>query len=196
MTEKTPGKQKRGPIDTISGYARHRNTTRQYISKLFNNGDYRIIKVGKKIDRDKTDELLFIESAEPERPAVNTATTPPPTGVSEAPTPAVMHAGSKVTKEYYQGLNEKLKYEKEAGELIAVSEITDATFNLWRRIRDEIQALPDRVAMKVRAAESDHAATKMLRDETYRILKSAVDDLEADDETVKKKLLSMLAPGL
>ncbi|MBU8901148.1 MAG: helix-turn-helix domain-containing protein [Victivallales bacterium] len=91
---------------------------------------------------------------------------------------------------FHKAEKDRIANEVKLGELLSKADIEDKSFTLWRQVRDEIQALSDRVAVKIRASDSNHEATKILRDETHRILKSIIDGYEnIDDETIKKKLL-------
>lgn len=78
------------------------------------------------------------------------------------------------------------------GEYYERSEIEEKSFDLFRRLRDETQSLTERVATKCRAAETDHEARKLVRDEVHRILSGIVKGYNDDEEAVKKKLTQAL----
>ena len=77
--------------------------------------------------------------------------------------------------------------------LIDIDDVSEKSFNIWRPVRDEIQAMKDRVAIKVRSSESDHEAEQIIHDETYRILSSIIPDYQnLSEEDLKKKLVQRL----
>jgi hypothetical protein len=96
-------------------------------------------------------------------------------------------------KDFHQAEKGRIENEIKLKELINLNEVGDKSFGLWRQVRDEIQALKDRCAIKIRSAESDHEAEQILHDETHRILSSIVNGYQdLDDEGLKKKLLLRL----
>lgn len=96
-------------------------------------------------------------------------------------------------KEFQQAEKERIRNETALEKLIDVDEVGERSFNLWRQVRDSIQAIKDRCAIKIRSAETDHEAEQILQDEIHGILTSIVDGYEdLDDISVKKKLVLSL----
>jgi len=76
---------------------------------------------------------------------------------------------------------------------IMIDEVTDKSFNLWRQVRDGIQAIKDRCSLKLEAAKTTHEIEQILHEETNRILSSIVSGYETmDDDSLKKKLAKRL----
>jgi hypothetical protein len=186
-------------------FAKELGCKQPYISNLVKNKDYRIIIVGKKIDIDKSLELMHSSGFGKRSAKSQTKTTEPKqTEIKKVQDSKEDIAnGSELSiedpreriekhKAFHQSEKERIANEEKKGELIKKSEVEDKSFNLWRQIRDGIQALGDRCAVKIRAAESDHEATRILNDESHRILKSIIASYDLNDEDVKKKLLSLL----
>lgn len=96
-------------------------------------------------------------------------------------------------KAFQQAEKFRIENEKSVNKLIDIIEVGDRSFNLWRSVRDEIQAIKDRIAIKVRASESDHEAEQIVHDETHRILTSIISGYQdIDDSELKKKLAMRL----
>lgn len=73
---------------------------------------------------------------------------------------------------------EQLKADREVGKLVEVSLVECAAFNSHRQIRDQIQAIPDRVAALV-AADPDPFRCKALLQQEFRyILEGLADALK------------------
>lgn len=199
---------------TQADIVREFGCSRTAISQLVKAEDYRIIYTpGGKINVDATVKALKdsgfgkrskkLKKRNGENKVVKgdtTKTIPPEeeniqdyvTGkkqVTMASPPAIIHR----YKEFQQAEKERIRNEESLDKLIDVEEIGEKSFNLWRRVRDEIQTLKDRTIIKLRAAESDHEADQLFNKEIHRILNSVVEGFEdLDDETVKKKLLLRL----
>jgi hypothetical protein len=63
---------------------------------------------------------------------------------------------ARAVREHYQARLAKLEYEEKVAKLIAADEVKVAAFNLFRRYRDHMLNLPDRLAA-ILAAESESA---------------------------------------
>ena len=94
--------------------------------------------------------------------------------------------------------DQRLKNEIRKKELINRSDIGESAFNFFRPIRDGLQGEPDRIAAKIRAADSDHEATVILKEANHKILESAINNFSSNDEELKKNLtevlINMLSP--
>ena len=79
------------------------------------------------------------------------------------------------------------------GKYYKIEDINERTFNVFRKLRDGVLSIKDRVAMKCRTAETDHESRQILDNETHSILNGIVDGYkDLSDENLKKKLLSLL----
>lgn len=173
------------------------------ISKLVKAGDHRIIHTPSgKIDIDATVKALkdsgfpkikrkkkkYIEpEAEAEGGEEHTIDYSKPLGIQDTRALIEKH------KAFHQAEKVRIENQEKLKTLINVDEVADCSFELWRKLRDEIQAIKDRCAIKVRSAQSDHEAEQILHDETHRILNTIVSDFEKQsDEDIKKKLLTLL----
>jgi len=184
--------------------------TKQAISLLVKNRDYRIIKTPQgKIKIEETAKSL-VDSGFGKRSEIikRKKGTSPKKEQTKPLTPQeyeedLQNEGPlKVTdsrdrieqhKAFQQAEKFRIENERNLSKLIDINEVSDRSFNLWRQIRDEIQAIKDRIAIKVRSSESDHEAEQIVHDETHRILSSIIDGYQKIDESaLKKKLLQRL----
>jgi hypothetical protein len=183
--------------------------TKQIISKLVKEKDYRLrFTPGGKILIEETAKILsdsgFGKRAqlvrqikgepEPEQIAINPEVEKKFNGEEELDPDEIPPLNISNQMLTYQRAR-KAKFEADLLEdkTIMVDDISENSFNLWRQVRDEIQSLKDRCAIKIRASESDHEAEQILHDETHRILSSIVDGYQdLDDDGLKKKLLQRL----
>lgn len=194
-----PGKQS----DIVKEFGVSRNA----ISLLVKNKDYRIIYTPNgKINIDATIKALsdsgFGErsrklkrkkTAKPKQQPITTEEFE--SDVEESGELKLTDSRARISKhkEFHQSEKERINNKKTLEKLIDVVEVGDNSFNLWRQVRDEIQGLKDRIAIKTHIAESDHEAEQIVHDETHRILSSIVEGYEdLDDEGLKKKLLQRL----
>lgn len=191
---------------TITEYAKRVEMSRTYIYKLEKEGriDF-MVKGGKKyVESDQVDPIVKFE------PAHRTTNSTYQENGSKRPQKGLgPEAASKpIGKIKFSENSERIELERaklyEASRKLKIAndlsdskyykktEINEKSFDLFRQLRDGMQSLKDRVALKCRAADSDHEARKILNDEVHNILNSIVDGYNLDDEAVKKKLLSLL----
>lgn len=203
MTKKTPGKMTPCTLDTITAYAAHRkrhgyNSSRQYISKLYNKNDPRIVKIGKKINREKSDEIFYQLSGPPENEPDTSRDKPLSPGQPPNSQPPGKALGvpsiveSKALKDFYSAKNEELKYKKDANELVKFTDISDKIFSVLRPIRDDIQAMSKKIGLLSHAAKSGHASVQIIQKEADRILLSRIGNKYEFDDELKKKITEML----
>jgi hypothetical protein len=88
--------------------------------------------------------------------------------------------------------DQRLKNEIRKKELINRSDIGESAFEFFRPIRDSLQGEPDRIAAKIRAADSDHEATLIMREANHKILESAIKNYDTSDDELKKNLTEVL----
>jgi hypothetical protein len=183
--------------------------SRTAISKLVQAKDYRIIYLngGKRIDIKKSYDAL-VDSGFGKRSKPIKKKTKSAPGKAGIPTHKEhqedIDRGGALTledsreriekhKAFHQSEKERINNEIKMEKMIDVVEVGDRSFNLWRQVRESIQSIKDRCAIKIRAAESDHEAEQILNDETHRILSSIVANYDnLDDEALKKKLAQRL----
>lgn len=92
------------------------------------------------------------------RPA---AETPEPTGPS--------YAKSRAVREAYQARLAKLDYEARAAKLLPADTVRVTMFNVARKARDMLMALPDRIAPLVVGNPDAHEVHRLLTDEVRRV---------------------------
>lgn len=184
------------------------SVTRQAISLLVKDKDYRIVKT--KLGKIKIEETAkaLIDSGFGKRSEMikrkngkKTEPKPPPT-TEEHEEDINQQGPLKITDKrdrienhlaFHKAEKERINNEKTLKKLIGVDDVGEKSFNLFRQIREEIQSLKDRIAIKIRASETDHEAEQILQDETHRILTSIIDDYQTlDDNELKKKLVLRL----
>ena len=196
---------------TQADIVREFGCSRNAISLLVKAKDYRIIKTpGGKIDVDSTVEALRksgfgkrSDMIKRKKKALKDKPAKPAPPTSEEHEDDIETVGpltlsdkrDRIEKHlaFHKSEKERINNEKALKKLISIIDVGDKSFNLWRQVREEIQALKDRIAIKVRAAETDHEAEQIVHDETHRILTSIIGGYETlDDAGLKKKLLTRL----
>ena len=195
------------PKFTISEYAERVGVSRAYLYKLEKKGKIDFVLKGKKksIDSDQADPIVKYKPAH----RATTKTYQKNGGKRkrkvEPPKDETLEDESEL-KELTENLStdelEKIKLFEQAKKLRIDNEIkegnyyekdkiSEKSFDLFRELRDRMQAIKDRVALKCRSAETDHEARKILGNEIHTILSSIVKNYD-DEEQAKKKLLFLL----
>ncbi len=75
-----------------------------------------------------------------------------------------------IYKTIYSGKIEKLKYEKESGQLISREEVEDKAFVVARAIRDKLMGLPERLSDELASISDVYVIKEMLYKEIGNIL--------------------------
>ncbi len=69
---------------------------------------------------------------------------------------------ANIFKVIYQGKLEKIKYEKELGQLISREEVENKAFNVSRAIRDKILSIPERMSSELASIDNPHVVKELL----------------------------------
>lgn len=88
---------------------------------------------------------------------------------------------SRARKEKYLAESARLNFEERIGELVKVSEVKDSAFKVARTIRNNLMALPDRLAAELAAETNQFRVHKTLADEIRRAIGDAIKDLEPEE---------------
>jgi hypothetical protein len=166
------------PVTLVSQskYARSRGISQQAVSKAIRSG--RITTIGGKIDPVVAD-AAWTSNTRPRVdlhvPSTTPSLAPPPadgadpgTGHDEAASdrPLATFSAARALREIYLAKRAKLDFERAEGKLVRTEEVDALAFNAARKIRDQLLALPARLAPVIFAAR-DQA-------ECYRILEDAL----------------------
>ncbi len=69
---------------------------------------------------------------------------------------------ANIFKVIYQGKLEKIKYEKELGQLISREEVENKAFKVSRAIRDKILSIPERMSSELASIDNPHVVKELL----------------------------------
>ncbi|MCC6366839.1 MAG: hypothetical protein IT165_25235 [Bryobacterales bacterium] len=133
-------------------YARHRGVAINAVQAAIQSGRISTSPDGQ-IDSDVADKEW----------ARNTRQQAPPTGARRTQSDdetevfgASQYNKARAVREHYQARLAKLEYEEKTGKLVPADEVKIAAFNLFRRYRDHMLNIADRVAA-ILAAETEAA---------------------------------------
>lgn len=82
---------------------------------------------------------------------------------------------ARAAREVYTAQLKKLELDRETGTLVRKDAVTIAAFNLARQCRDQLQAIPERMATTLAATEDPAEVQRMLEDEVERICEELSD---------------------
>lgn len=164
-------------------YARRRNLSATAVNKAVKAG--RITLVDGKIDPEVADRQ-WRENTDPSTPK-NAVTGKPkqikdpreassPMELSGVETsPSTGYAKARAAREVYQAQLAKLVLEEKKGELVRADEVRIAAFNMARKARDQLIALPERVLATVVASSDPVEVQRLLEEEIERICRELSD---------------------
>ena len=92
---------------------------------------------------------------------------------------SMSYNAARTFHEQYKAALAKLKYDQDSGKLVDVNVVEKAAFDAGRKIRDQIQSIPSRVAALVAAENNQHECKKILTEEFNRVLAELGKTLEA-----------------
>ena len=154
-----------GQRGTRSEYAAHINVRPSYVTKLGKQG--RLVLVDGMVDFDATDAK--VRSTADRGRAANGANSG---GASSAAAGAVndLFRKAQTQERAYSARLLELKYRRESGELVAISEVRAAYARRISTLRDAMMQIPSRLAA-VLAAETDEVKVHdLLEDELHLVL--------------------------
>ena len=93
---------------------------------------------------------------------------------------------SKARKEYYLSKTQQLKFRKEAGELIAVSDVMKHQYNYVKLIRDMLENIPKRVSNQLSAMDNPIEINNLLDKEIATVFEIAVAKAQEEIEEIEK----------
>lgn len=175
--------ERRG-FQTQAEFARLLGVARPYINKLVTQGVLTLDADGR-LDVDASIEILksraspghqLSRASDADTPAMQAIRAIADEQPSDAPPPdEPAGAGSfqkaRTLREHYAALNERIKYERELATLVDAAGVQRACKTAARLIRDNLLAIPDRVAAEL-AAEQD---PKTVQDTLQHHIRAALD---------------------
>ena len=195
------------PKFTISEYAERVGVSRAYLYKLEKKGkiDFVLKDKKKSIDSDQADPIVKYKPAHRATTKTYQKNGGKRKGKVEPPKDETLEDESDLPelsenlttdqlekiKLFEQAKKLRIDNEIKEGDYYKKDEISEKSFDLFRELRDRMQAIKDRVALKCRASDSDHEARKILGNEIHNILSSIVKNYD-DEDQAKKKLLRLL----
>jgi len=88
---------------------------------------------------------------------------------------ATGYAKARAARELYQAQLAKLELDRQRGTLIRADEVRIGAFNMARKARDQLIALPDRVAALLAATQEPAEVQRILEEEIERICQEVAD---------------------
>jgi len=145
-------------------FARQQGFTRGYVTKLIKKGIIRLSNG--KVDSNQAQQAMKA-NADP----VSLIRSDQTTELAPTQPGAVDFVTARTMREAFRAKMAKLEYEEKSGTLTDAAKVKQDAFKAGRIIRDELLAIPDRLA-DVLAAEDDPRKVKaLLHDELEAILK-------------------------
>jgi hypothetical protein len=186
VTIRTTGAGKR-PAELVSlrEYARRRSISHVAVIRAIRSG--RISTVGGKIDP-KVADREWRENTDPSKPRSRITGRPnhrrrpgePSTpmnldGYGASDTTAAGYARARAARELYRAQLPKLELDCRRGILVRADEVRLGAFNVARKARDQLIALPGRMSARIAAAGDPVEIRRILKEEIERICREIVD---------------------
>ena len=166
-------------------YARRRGVSHAAVQHAVSSG--RITTVDGKIDPEQADRE-WRENTDRSKPRNRITGKPKQTRVQGEPSQPMDSGGSdggngtatgyakaRAARELYQAQLAKLELDRQRGELVRADEVRVGAFNMARKARDQLIALPDRVAATLAATEDAAEVHRILEEEIERICQEIAD---------------------
>ena len=157
-------------VITKSAYARHRGTSRQYISRLAKEGV--LVMHDGFVDVEASDAVLDDRPVAIEPPE----SSPPRAAAEMAGQQPTSFAQARLDEMVYRAKLRRLDFEERSGKLLRRADVEAATFNLYRTFRDRMQNIPERVAAMIAAESDPHRVHEILTTEIRKALFKFADD--------------------
>ena len=157
-------------------YARRRGISNVAVNRAVRAG--RISLIEGKIDPDLADKE-WAENTDPSTPK-NRVTGKPqqtrnpdeaskPMDLGDEKSPTTGYAKARAAREVYNAQHAKLDLDLKRGELVRADEVRLAAFNMARKARDQLIALPERVSATIAASSDPVEVQQILENEIERI---------------------------
>mgnify|MGYP000734122457 CR=1 FL=1 len=161
-------------------YARHRDCSRQYVSKLIKKGVLSL-NDDKKIDKEVADKILD-DIADPARVR---PTAPEDDNETQAAGSVTndSFAKAKAMREAYNAKTAQLDYEERAKQLVRKSEVQDAAFELARGVRDELLSLPGTISGQLVSMRDEKQIAAFLKEKLSEVLTALCEKVKEDVST-------------
>lgn len=169
-------------------YARRRGVSHVAVQRAVNSG--RISTVGGKIDPDQADRE-WGENTDQSKPRNRITGRPKQLRVpGEPPEPMDLggaegvhggngtstgYATARAARELYQAQLAKLELDRKRGDLVRADEVRLGAFSMARKARDQLIALPERLASILAAAQTPQEVQRILEEEIERICEEISD---------------------
>jgi len=167
-------------------YARRRGVSRQAVQRAVNSG--RISTVAGNIDPERADRE-WVENTDQSKPrnritgrpkharAAGQPAEPMAFGASESGDgSATGYARARAAREVYQAQLAKLELDVRNGVLVRADEVRVGAFNMARKTRDQLVAIPDRVAATLAATQDPVEVHRILEEEIERVCQEIADE--------------------
>jgi len=174
-------RKKRGLISQRE-YARRRGVSHAAVQHAVSAG--RISTVDGKIDPELADKE-WRENTDQSKPRNRITGSPKQTRVPGEPSEpmgsgggngsATGYAKARAARELYQAQLAKLELDRRRGEVVRADEVRVGAFNMARKARDQLIALPERVAANLAATEDPAEVQRILEEEIERICQEIAD---------------------
>ena len=166
-------------------YARRRGISHVAVQRAVNSG--RISTIDGKIDPDLADRE-WRENTDQSKPRNRITGSPKHARVAgEPPEPmdfgdadggngtASGYAKARAARELYQAQLAKIELDRQRGVLVRADEVRLGAFNMARKARDQLIALPERVAAILAATQDPAEVQRILEEEIERICQEIAD---------------------
>lgn len=166
-------------------YARRRGISHSAVQRAVSAG--RIATVDGRIDPDQADREWH-ENTDQSKPRNRITGSPKHARVSGEPSEPMDFAGTdggngtasgyakaRAARELYQAQLAKLELDRQRGVLIRADEVRLGAFNMARKARDQLIALPERVAAILAATQDAAEVQRILEEEIERICQEIAD---------------------
>ena len=166
-------------------YARRRGISHVAVQRAVNSG--RISTIDGKIDPDLADRE-WRENTDQSKPRNRITGSPKHARIAgEPPEPmdfggadggngtASGYAKARAARELYQAQLAKIELDRQRGVLVRADEVRLGAFNMARKARDQLIALPERVAAILAASQDPAEVQRILEEEIERICQEIAD---------------------
>lgn len=159
------GSNRQGRRDSLGGltqaaYARRRGVSREAVRRAVQAGRIPTLKSGR-INAKKADEAL-LANTDPARAArAGLRARRPARASAAAEGGQPKYAESRARREHYLANLAQLEFEEKQQQLLPADAVRQSAFNAARRVREQLLAVPDRLARAV-TGMTDQAAVRQL----------------------------------